>query len=57
MPLTRVVYIETSDFQEAKTPGYYGFCPQQPVLLKWAPLAIAVQLLVSCCLQALRCWR
>ena len=51
MPLTRVVYIETGDFQEAKTAGYYGFCPQQTVLLKWAPFAIAVQLPASCCLH------
>ena len=34
MPLTRVVYIEASDFKESKPPGYYGFCPQQPVMLK-----------------------
>ena len=34
MPLTRIVYIDASDFKEAKTSGYYGFCPQQPVMLK-----------------------
>ena len=36
MPLTRVVYIEATDFREDKPKGYYGFCPQQPIMLKCA---------------------
>ena len=63
MPLTRVVYIEAADFREDKPKGYYGFCPQQPIMLKcglaprphagaegaaWAPEQAAARRALAC---------
>ena len=47
MSLTRVVYIEATDFREDKPKGYYGFCPEQPIMLKCGVLHAALRLCIS----------
>ena len=36
VPLTRIVYIEASDFREADVKGYYGLAPGKTAMLKCA---------------------
>eukprot|EP01023_Acetabularia_acetabulum_P009293 TRINITY_DN14145_c0_g1_i6.p1 TRINITY_DN14145_c0_g1~~TRINITY_DN14145_c0_g1_i6.p1 ORF type:complete len:414 (+),score=50.65 TRINITY_DN14145_c0_g1_i6:40-1281(+) len=36
VPLTKTVYIEQSDFREKKDKGFFGLCPEQSVMLKYA---------------------
>jgi glutaminyl-tRNA synthetase len=36
LPLTRVVYIETTDFREEDEKGYYGLAPNKAVMLRYA---------------------
>eukprot|EP01024_Parvocaulis_polyphysoides_P045998 TRINITY_DN4316_c0_g1_i5.p2 TRINITY_DN4316_c0_g1~~TRINITY_DN4316_c0_g1_i5.p2 ORF type:complete len:237 (-),score=23.80 TRINITY_DN4316_c0_g1_i5:86-694(-) len=35
-PLTKIAYIEQSDFREKKEKGFFGLCPEQSVMLKYA---------------------
>lgn len=46
LPLTRVVYIEQTDFREKKSKDYYGLALDQPAMLKWGALMHAC---VVCC--------
>uniref|UniRef100_A0A061SG32 glutamine--tRNA ligase n=1 Tax=Tetraselmis sp. GSL018 TaxID=582737 RepID=A0A061SG32_9CHLO len=36
VPFTRVVYIESSDFRESDSKGYYGMAPGKSVMLRYA---------------------